>query len=67
MSKVNGTQSGDPAKAARAMREIAKMDDPPPRLVLGTDAYNMIEKKLKEDSERLPKYEKLIKSTDIEE
>ena len=67
MSKVNGTQSGDPAKAARAMHQVAKMDDPPPRIVLGTDAYNMLQNKLKEDSERLQKYEKLIKSTDIDQ
>lgn len=35
-------QGGDPPKGARAMYDIAMMDKPPPRVVLGSDAceYN---------------------------
>ena len=64
MGKVNGQQSGDPYKGAQAMWEVAKMKDPPPRLVLGTPAYNVITGKLKADMERIEKHEKLTKSTD---
>ncbi|MET8528508.1 hypothetical protein [Micromonospora sp. NPDC005172] len=33
-----GRQPGDPAKAARAIIEITRVDDPPARLLLGVDA-----------------------------
>ncbi|KAJ8609747.1 hypothetical protein MRB53_038984 [Persea americana] len=42
MGDRNGTQAGDPKKGARAMYEIAKMDDPPLRTVIGSDAYTGI-------------------------
>lgn len=67
MSERNGTQVGDPPKAAKAMWEVAKMDNPPLRVVLGSDAYDMVQTKLKEYGELYPKYEKLSKSTDVEE
>lgn len=67
MGERNGTQKGDPPKAAKAMWEIAKMKDPPLRVVLGSDAYDLIQTKLKEYGELYPKYEKLSKSTDVEE
>ena len=66
MGKRHGTQVGDPAKGARGMWEIAKMEDPPLRIVLGSDAYEMMMKKIKEYGELYPKYEKLSKSTDVD-
>lgn len=66
MGKVNGTQAGDPPKAARAMWELAKMKDPPLRVVLGTDAYKAITQKIKDYGELYPKYEKLSNSTDVD-
>ena len=67
MGKRNGTQVGDPAKGARAMWEIAKMDDPPLWLVIGSDAYKMMHKKLDEYGEIYgSKYEKLSNSTDVD-
>ena len=47
MGETNGTQAGDPVKGARAMWEIASMDDPPLRTVIGSDAYAGIMNKLK--------------------
>ncbi|MEU0548364.1 oxidoreductase [Micromonospora sp. NPDC005979] len=38
MRRTSGNQPGDPAKAARAIIEITLADDPPARLLLGTDA-----------------------------
>jgi hypothetical protein len=39
MAKRNGTQAGEPAKGAAAMYELGIMEDPPLRVVIGTDAY----------------------------
>lgn len=66
MGERNGTQAGDPAKGAVAMWEVAKMDDPPLRLVIGSDAYKAIMTKIQTYSELYPKYEKLSNSTDVE-
>ncbi|KAK6434525.1 hypothetical protein LTR95_009289 [Oleoguttula sp. CCFEE 5521] len=66
MQKRNGTQAGEPKKGAEAMWEVAKMKDPPLRLVIGSDAYTAIMGKLKTYGENYPKYEKLSNSTDVE-
>jgi NAD(P)-dependent dehydrogenase (short-subunit alcohol dehydrogenase family) len=39
----NGKQPGDPAKAAAAVLRIASLDNPPLRLILGSDAVQAIE------------------------
>ena len=38
MKERNGTQAGDPIKGAQAFYELGVMDDPPLRVVIGTDA-----------------------------
>jgi NAD(P)-dependent dehydrogenase (short-subunit alcohol dehydrogenase family) len=43
----NGTQPGDPAKAASAILEALNAEQTPLRLPLGTDAYEMIDAHLK--------------------
>jgi len=63
----NGKQKGDPAKGARAMYELATMDDPPLRCVIGSDAYAGMQDKLKKYSESVKKFEKLSNSTDVDE
>ena len=40
---VDGSQPGDPARAARVLLDVAAMDEPPRRLLLGTDAVQMAE------------------------
>ena len=35
------TQAGDPIKGAKAMYDLAVMKDPPLRVVLGSDAYQV--------------------------
>lgn len=61
----NGTQAGDPAKGANAMYELATMQDPPLRCVIGTDAYKAINGKLETYKENVAKFEKLSNSTDV--
>lgn len=46
--------------------EIAKLEDPPLRVVIGSDAYQGIMSKIKAYGELYPKYEKLSNSTDVD-
>jgi NAD(P)-dependent dehydrogenase (short-subunit alcohol dehydrogenase family) len=46
LATVSGKQPGDPAKAARLMMEVAGMEQPPLRLLLGKPAYQVIETKI---------------------
>ncbi|KAH7371134.1 hypothetical protein BKA66DRAFT_573088 [Pyrenochaeta sp. MPI-SDFR-AT-0127] len=60
------TQAGDPAKGAKVFYDLATMDDPPIRCVVGTDAYTNINKKLDAYSESVKKFEKWSNSTDVD-
>jgi len=66
MTERHGTQAGDPPKGAKAMYELAVMEDPPLRVVIGTDAYKAINAKIQTYSENYKKYEKLSNSTDVD-
>ncbi|KAL8712837.1 MAG: hypothetical protein Q9220_003045 [cf. Caloplaca sp. 1 TL-2023] len=63
----HNTQAGDPVKGAKAMYDLAVMEDPPLRVVIGSDAYKGIMNKISEYSENYKKYEKLSNSTDVDE
>jgi len=41
----NGKQPGDPTRAAAVVLELASMDHPPLRILLGSDAYEAAERK----------------------
>lgn len=58
MRKTIGAEkfSGDPAKAARGLRNIAQISDPPLRIALGKDVIGMINEKVKELTEEVEKY-----------
>ena len=62
----NGKQPGDPAKAAAAVVRITGVDNPPLRLILGSDAFQAIEQndlaKLNSDRE----WKELSISTDFD-
>jgi len=45
---MNGQQTGDPAKLAKALVELASKDEPPARLVAGSDAITTVEQKAKD-------------------
>lgn len=67
MKKRHGTQGGDPKKGAAAMYKFATMPDPPLRVVIGSDAYRLINEKLDKYRENYKKYEDISTSTDFEE
>jgi NAD(P)-dependent dehydrogenase (short-subunit alcohol dehydrogenase family) len=61
----DGAQPGDPAKAAKAIVELAAMPDPPLRLVLGSDAYARAEMMDSARMEELRRWRALSCSTDF--
>lgn len=66
MTARHGTQDGDPVKAARAICDLALMEDPPLRVVVGSDAYAKIMAKFESDKQAALKFEKLSNSTDFD-
>lgn len=67
MKERNGKQAGDPKKGAKAMYQLATLDEPPLRAVIGTDAYQKIHQKLDAYGENYKKYEKISNSTDADD
>ncbi|GLS20658.1 short-chain dehydrogenase/reductase [Labrys miyagiensis] len=62
----NGAQPGDPAKAARAIIEIAALDEPPLRLLLGSDAYRAVTEAERTRREADEAWRSLSLSTDFD-
>lgn len=67
VKNYNGTQPGDPIKAAIIMIKLTEMDHPPLRLPLGKIAVECIHKKTTTQAEELAKYESLAFSADYDE
>jgi NAD(P)-dependent dehydrogenase (short-subunit alcohol dehydrogenase family) len=61
----NGKQPGDPAKAAQVILKVVAMDDPPLRLLLGSDAVQRVESADSRKSESDEKWRELSISTDF--
>ncbi|WP_235887124.1 SDR family oxidoreductase [Mycolicibacterium arabiense] len=51
--------SGDPAKLAAVVAEVVAMDDPPLRLVVGSDAYRAVDAVLRDRLDRLREQERI--------
>jgi len=66
MGARHGNQAGDPVKGAQAMYKLATMEDPPLRVVIGSDAYKGIMTKIDTYSKNYKKYEELSNSTDVD-
>ena len=62
---MDGSQAGDPVKAAAALIELAEMSEPPVRLFLGTDAYNRAKAKIADINSSLDALKALSFSTDF--
>lgn len=60
-------QRGDPPKGAKAMYELAVMEEPPLRIVLGSDALGQMSTKIEQYRINLRKYEHISSSTDADE
>lgn len=66
MNERNGKQAGDPNKGAEAMYKFAVMENPPLRVVVGTDAYKAVTNKIQVYGENYKKWEEISNSTDVE-
>ncbi|MDR6289438.1 NAD(P)-dependent dehydrogenase (short-subunit alcohol dehydrogenase family) [Inquilinus ginsengisoli] len=62
----NGKQSGDPAKAARAILQLVEAKDPPAHLLLGPDAVKLVDEKLTALQAELKAWEQVSLSTDFD-
>jgi NAD(P)-dependent dehydrogenase (short-subunit alcohol dehydrogenase family) len=62
---MDGTQPGDPAKAARAILEVLDSSDPPLRLALGNDAVDHIAAHHELLRTDLARWEKVSRGTDL--
>lgn len=66
LARVDGHQPGDPHKAARLMMEVAAMENPPLRLLLGKPAYQVIEAKIERLSAEFAAWKSKGMATDYE-
>lgn len=66
VENMDGTQPGDPAKAAAAIVEAVGSDAPPLRLALGGDAVDAIRAKHETLASELTAWEKLSRSTALD-
>jgi NAD(P)-dependent dehydrogenase (short-subunit alcohol dehydrogenase family) len=64
--EFNGKQPGNPAKAAAAVLHIAGLDEPPLRLLLGSDAVRIVEQADMARMEADRKWRELSVSTDFD-
>ncbi|MDQ7728517.1 oxidoreductase [Halomonas sp. SpR8] len=60
----SGQQLGDPQKAARAMLAAIASDTPPEHLLLGSDALELVRRKLSALIDEISEWETLTRSTD---
>ncbi|KAF7594853.1 hypothetical protein BBP40_008183 [Aspergillus hancockii] len=63
---IHESQRGDPPKGAKAIYHLATLADPPKKVVLGTDAYEWLNQRLKADIGDLQRQELLSRSTDVD-
>ncbi len=63
-ARMHGHQPGDPALAARVLADLAEMDDPPQRLVLGAAAVKAITRALAARIEEIERWAHLSRAAD---
>ncbi len=66
LDKIEGSQSGDPDKAAQVLIQVVESENPPLRLVLGKYAYNKFHQKLDSLTGELDAWEEIAANTDFE-
>lgn len=64
---IDGRQPGDPARAAQAIRTVVASDDPPLRLLLGSDALRRAEAELDRQRAEIDAWREVTTGTDFAE
>lgn len=65
IGRMDGLQAGDPAKAARAIVDLADAEKPPLRLALGKYAVNKVRRRLREGAAELEAWEAVSAGADF--
>jgi NAD(P)-dependent dehydrogenase (short-subunit alcohol dehydrogenase family) len=60
----DGDQLGDPDKLAQAVLTLVSSEEPPPQLLLGSDALTLVRKRLSAMEAEIAEWESLTRSTD---
>jgi NAD(P)-dependent dehydrogenase (short-subunit alcohol dehydrogenase family) len=64
--KISGHQPGDPAKLGAALVELVNSQNPPAHLLLGSDAYRLVQEKLTTLQAEIDHWKNVSLSTDFE-
>ena len=67
LARLNGRQSGDPARAAAAIIRVVDADDPPFRLPLGGDAVEAIRAALDRQRAEIDAWEDLSRDVEFDD
>ncbi len=62
--RKSGNQAGDPDKLAQVVVDLAGCDNPPPQLLLGSDALGLVRDRLKHLGTEIDAWEAVTRSTD---
>jgi short-subunit dehydrogenase len=62
----NGSQPGDPAKAAAAVLRLVELEQPPAHLLFGSDALGAVTGALRQFADEVGQYRELTVSTDVD-
>jgi len=65
--ETHGQEPGDPEKAAEAIIGVAESEAPPLRLLLGTEAYNVVVKKYAESLKHFEKWREVSLNADFQD
>ncbi len=65
-SGFSGKQQGDPEKLVNILVEISGMEEPPLHLLLGTDTYDLLLQKRRDEAAEFEKWKDLTLSTDFD-
>jgi NAD(P)-dependent dehydrogenase (short-subunit alcohol dehydrogenase family) len=67
MRQYTGSEPGDPAKAAKVLFDVSRMDEPPLRLVLGKFAKQYVKEGYEESLAELERWSRLSLSTEYDD
>lgn len=65
-SNYSGQQIGDPEKLVRILNEIVQMENPPKRLLLGPDTYELVTKQFQTTLEEFEQWKEITLSTNFD-
>ncbi|MBW4694169.1 MAG: SDR family NAD(P)-dependent oxidoreductase [Lyngbya sp. HA4199-MV5] len=65
LNTIEGSQPGDPDKAAQAIIQVVNAENPPLRLVLGRYAYSKFREKIESLTQELNEWEAIAANTDF--